>query len=103
MSGFLNEKDCQVVAVCDVKKDQFALARDIVNKHYNNQNCATYHDFRDLVSRKDIYLEKPLALTLAEGQALRKAVRRPWLCCKARLDGTRPRPEAGHAAFHEVG
>ena len=101
MRGFLNEKDCQVVAVCDVKKDQLELARDAVNRHYNNHDCKTYHDFRELVGRKDIdacliatpdhwhvltalsainsgkdiYLEKPLAVALEEGWALRKAVR----------------------------
>lgn len=77
------------------------MARDVVNKHYNNEDCKTYHDFQELVGRKDIdacligtpdhwlvlaalaainsgkdiYLEKPSAVTLAEGQALRKAVR----------------------------
>jgi predicted dehydrogenase len=102
MSNFLAQKDCQVVAVCDVKKDQIELARDAVNGQYGNHDCNTFHDFRELVARKDIdacliatpdhwhvltalaainsgkdvYLEKPLAVTLAEGQALRKAVRK---------------------------
>ncbi|HEV2391140.1 MAG TPA: Gfo/Idh/MocA family oxidoreductase [Verrucomicrobiae bacterium] len=102
MSGFLNEKDCQVVAVCDVKSDQLDVARHAVNRHYDNKDCQTYHDFRELVMRKDIdacliatpdhwhvltalaavnsgkdiYLEKPLAVSLEEGQVLRKAVRK---------------------------
>ena len=102
MSNFLNEKDCQVVAVCDVKNDQLEQARDAVNHHYQNQDCRTYHDLRELVARKDIdacliatpdhwhvlaalaavnsgkdvYVEKPLAVSLEEGQALRAAVRR---------------------------
>ena len=101
LSNFLNEKDCQVVAACDVKHDQLELAREAVQRKYNNEDCKTYHDFRELVARqdidacliaapdhwhvlialaairsgKDIYLEKPLAVTLEEGQALRKAVR----------------------------
>jgi glucose-fructose oxidoreductase len=88
--------------VCDVKEDQLALARDAVNKRYNNNDCKTYHDFRELVARpdidacliatpdhwhvltalaavnagKDVYVEKPLAVTLAEDQALRAALRR---------------------------
>jgi predicted dehydrogenase len=102
MSNFLNEKNCQVVAVCDVKEDQLVLARDAVNKRYNTNDCKSYHDFRELVARqdidacliatpdhwhvltalaavnagKDVYVEKPLAVTLAEDQALRAVVRR---------------------------
>ena len=100
MSNFLGQKDCQVVAVCDLKEDQLGAARKQVNDRYQNQDCKTYGDFRELVARpdidacliatpdhwhiltalaavnagKDIYLEKPLALTLAEGLALRRAV-----------------------------
>jgi predicted dehydrogenase len=102
MSNFLNEGDCRVVAVCDLKSDQLDLARAAVQQRYGGNDCKTYHDFRDLVARKDIdacliatpdhwhvltalaavhsgkdvYVEKPLALTLEEGQALRKAVRK---------------------------
>ncbi|HMD61396.1 MAG TPA: Gfo/Idh/MocA family oxidoreductase, partial [Opitutaceae bacterium] len=100
MLNFLGQEDCRVVAVCDVKTDQLGLARQAVNDYYENQDCRTYHDFRDLVARKDIdacliatpdhwhvlaalaavksgkdvYLEKPLGLTLEEGQALRAMV-----------------------------
>ncbi len=102
LSCFLNEKDCQVVAVCDVKSDQLERARKAVNDRYQNQDCRTYQDFRELVRRKDIdacliatpdhwhvpaalaavksgkdvYLEKPLGLSLEEGQTLRVAVHR---------------------------
>lgn len=100
MGGFLGQADARVLAVCDVKQDQLALARQQVNNHYRNQDCATYHDFRELLARpgldavliatpdhwhvpaalaavnagKDVYLEKPMGLTLAEDQRLRKAV-----------------------------
>jgi predicted dehydrogenase len=102
LGGFLPQKDVQVVAVCDVKTDQLALARDQVNKQYQNQDCATYGDFRELVARKDIdafliatpdhwhvlaalavvragkdvYLEKPMGLSLTEDWTLRKEVHR---------------------------
>ncbi len=102
MRNFLNEKNCRIVAVCDVKKDQLALAQRAVNDHYQATDCRTFHDFRELVARKDIdacliatpdhwhvlaalaavkagkdvYLEKPLGLSLEADQALRKAVRK---------------------------
>jgi predicted dehydrogenase len=102
MNGFLGQADAQVVAVCDVKKDNLELARDAVNKRYGNSDCKTYGDFRELLGRKDIdavliatpdhwhchvataaaragkdiYLEKPMGLSLAEDQILRKAVQK---------------------------
>ncbi len=93
-------KDFQVIAVCDVdKKHQDEVAK-IVEKTYKVE-CAKYGDFRDLCSRKDIdavlmvtpdhwhaltaiaalksgkdvYGEKPLSLTIAEGQAMLKVAR----------------------------
>jgi predicted dehydrogenase len=102
LDGFLAQKDVQVVAVCDAKADQLGLAREQVNKRYQNQDCATYGDFRELVARKDIdacliatpdhwhvlaalaavragkdvYLEKPMGLSLTEDWTLRKEVHR---------------------------
>lgn len=102
MGGFLGQSDARVVAVCDVKKDQLELARKQVNDCYKNQDCATYGDFRELLARKDIdavliatpdhwhvpmsvaaakagkdiYLEKPMGLTVAEDQLLRKTVQK---------------------------
>lgn len=100
MGGFLRQTDARVVAVCDVKKDQLELARKQVNDRYQNQDCASYADFRELLARKDIdavliatpdhwhvpmaiaaaktgkdiYLEKPMGLTIAEDRLLRKTV-----------------------------
>lgn len=102
MAGFLAHADAQVLAVCDVKKDQLELARKQVNDRYQNQDCRTYGDFQEVLARKDIdavlvatpdhwhvpisiaaakarkdiYLEKPMGLTLAEDQALRKVVQK---------------------------
>jgi predicted dehydrogenase len=102
LSGFLSQKDAQVVAVCDVKKDQLDQARQMVDRNYENHSCVAYGDFRDVVARKDIdafliatpdhwhvlaalaavragkdvYLEKPMGLSLAEDWALRKEVHR---------------------------
>jgi len=100
LSNFLNEKDAQVVAVCDVKAEQIEQARAAVNGQYKNNDCATYGDFREVVARKDIdafliatpdhwhvlvalaavragkdvYVEKPLGLSLTEEWTLRKEV-----------------------------
>jgi predicted dehydrogenase len=102
MRNFLNQPDCQVLAVCDVKTDQLKLAKEAVDARNQNQDCQTHQDFRELVARKDIdacliatpdhwhvlnalaavnsgkdvYVEKPLSVTLEEGQVLRAAVHR---------------------------
>ncbi len=100
LGNFLNQKDAQVVAVCDVKTDQAEQAQAMVNQRYNNKDCAVYKDFREIVARpdidafliatpdhwhvltalaavragKDVYLEKPLSLRLEEDWALRNEV-----------------------------
>jgi predicted dehydrogenase len=100
MGGFLNHNNCQVVAVCDLDKNHLAEAAKTVNGHYKNNDCKTYHDYRELLARpdidavmiatpdhwheltavaaagqgKDIYGEKPLGKTIAEQQAMVKAV-----------------------------
>ncbi len=102
MSNFLSQGDARVVAVCDVKSEQREQARAAVNGAYHNQDCAAYVDFREVVGRedidacliatpdhwhvlvalaavragKDIYVEKPLGLSLTEDWALRQAVHR---------------------------
>jgi predicted dehydrogenase len=100
LGGFLGQRGCQVVAVCDVDKNHLQEGVDAVNKRYGNQDCKPYHDYRELMARKDIdavmlalpdhwhelvaveaarsgkdiYGEKPLARTIAEQQAMVKAV-----------------------------
>jgi predicted dehydrogenase len=98
--SFLAQKDCQIVATCDVDKNHLNHTTGIINKKYGNQDCKPYHDFRELLARpdidtvmiavpdhwhaipaieaaqakKDIYGEKPLAHTIAEQQAIVRAV-----------------------------
>ena len=102
MGAFLGHKDCQVVAVCDVDENHLKDAAAAVNKRYGNQDCKIYKDFRQMMARKDIdtvmlalpdhwhelvaveaaknkkdiYGEKPLARTIAEQQAMVKAVQK---------------------------
>jgi predicted dehydrogenase len=99
MRNFLYQDDCHVVAVCDLDKQHLQAAAKIVNDHYDNQDCQTYHDYRELLARedidavmiavpdhwhelvateaarrgKDVYGEKPLARTIAEQQAIVRA------------------------------
>lgn len=98
--AFLGQSDCQVVAACDLDKGPLQGAVDTVNGHYKNKDCKPYHDYREMMARKDIdavmlavpdhwhallaieaaknkkdiYGEKPLARTIAEQQAIVKAV-----------------------------
>ena len=102
MNSFLGEKDCQIVAVCDLDKNHLQNAVNSVNKHYKNKDCAAYHDFRELLARqdidavsiglpdhwhaipaiaaarsgKDIFGEKPLSHNFKEGRAICDAVAR---------------------------
>lgn len=92
--------NAQVVAVCDVDKNHLAAAKQTVDENYKNQDCAAYADYQELMARKDIdavtlavpdhwhalvaiaaakagkhiWGEKPLARTIAEQQAIVKAV-----------------------------
>jgi len=102
LNGFLNHDRAQVVAICDVDRNHRNRAKNMVNDAYGTNDCATYNDFRELLERKDLdavcisvpdqwhaipaimaaqrgldmYAEKPLAYTIAEGRAIVDAVTR---------------------------
>ncbi len=102
LRNFLSLKDVQVVAVCDVKKPNRDNAQKRVNDHYKTAGCASYLDFRELCARedidaavvastdhwhvlhaleavrsgKDVYCEKPLGMSVQQGQVLRREVNR---------------------------
>ena len=49
--AFLGMKDTQVVAACDLDKDHLQQALDRINGHYKNQDCKSYHDYREMMAR----------------------------------------------------
>jgi predicted dehydrogenase len=93
---FLAERDAHIVAVCDPVRARREAFRDHINQAYGSNVCADYRDFRDLLARrdidavcigtpdhwhavlavtamragKDVYVEKPLTLTVAEGRCV---------------------------------
>ncbi len=102
LKDFLGIRDVQIAAVCDVDKAHRDRAKQIVDLAYGNNDCASYNDFREVTRRgdidavvistpdhwhvlpaidaaehgQDLYVEKPLTLTIKEGRVLSDVVRR---------------------------
>jgi predicted dehydrogenase len=98
--NFMRERDCRVVAACDLDKEHLKKAVDKINGTYKNKDCKSYHDYREMMARpdidavmlavpdhwhaltateacrqgKDVYGEKPLARTIVEQRAIVNAV-----------------------------
>src|SRR5258706_10931359 len=53
-SGLMAEKDCQVVAACDLDTRPLQKAVYAINKNYGNTDCKAYHQYREMMARKDI-------------------------------------------------
>lgn len=96
MDMFLNESDAVVVAVCDIDKNHLMEGKNQVDTYYGNNDCATYHNYEEIIARndidvlsiavpdhwhaiiaiaalkagKDVYGEKPLSHNLMEGRAI---------------------------------
>ena len=97
LNWMLPERDVQFVAICDAKKSQREAVKRIVDTKYGNKDCAMYRDMREFLALrtdidalliatgdrwhalasimamragKDVYSEKPSAMTIAEGQAV---------------------------------
>lgn len=99
---FLEQKDVQFVAVCDVKQVRREAVKKLADEHYGNQQCAMYRDFRELLDRaeidavliatgpnwhataamnaaragKDMYCEKPCTKNIAQSLTLAETMRR---------------------------
>jgi predicted dehydrogenase len=102
LKNFLTHNDLHVLAVCDVDTNHRLRAKQTVDSAYNNKDCSTYNDFRRILARedidtlmiatpdhwhaiisieaakagKDIYCEKPISLTVAEGRAVADTMKR---------------------------
>lgn len=101
LGAFLELEDVNVVGVCDVKSDRREWAKAQVDQRNEDTACEMYLDFQEIVQRddidafviastdhwhvllalaavragKDVYVEKPLGLSLEQDVALRTAVR----------------------------
>lgn len=102
LPNFLSFSELQCVAVSDCRADRLAGGKKLVDAHYNNDDCRTHADFRELLAGKDldavliatgnrwhalasmyaaragkdVYSEKPISLTIGEGRALVETCRR---------------------------
>lgn len=102
MKDFLEFKEVQLVAVCDLDSKHNDAAAAIVNKQYKNSDCRKHKDYREFLEKEkldavcisvpdhwhslayiaaankklDIYGEKPLARSIGEGQQIVKAVKK---------------------------
>jgi len=103
LKWLISNEDVQVLAICDLWKQQRDNVKKFVDDHYGNQDCKQYRDIREfLVERpdidavliatgdhwhaqasvramragKDVYTEKPSCMTIAEGRAVVEAAKR---------------------------
>ena len=123
LGAFLRQPDVQFVEVCDVQQSRRNYVKGLVNGHYGNRDCRTTRDLHETLARadidavlvatgdrwhslatvlaakagKDIYCEKPCALTMGECREMAEAVRRYGRVFQA---GTQRRnvPNFRHAA-----
>jgi len=103
LQWMLPEPDVQFVATCDPQKARREAVKKLVDTRYGNTDCALYSDTRQFLAErtdidavlvttgdrlhalasimamragKDVYSEKPSAMTIAEGQGVVDTARR---------------------------
>lgn len=96
---FLNQPGVRFLAACEVVKERRDWAKAQIDAYNGNTDCKVYRDYRELLARpdidavyiatgdrwharlsiaamragKDVYCEKPIALTIEEGEAVMRA------------------------------
>jgi predicted dehydrogenase len=99
---FLEQKDVQFAAICDVRDARRLFVKKRVDELYGNQSCLMFRDFRELLDRpdidalliatgpnwhatmamnaakagKDMYCEKPVTKNVAQSLILAETMRR---------------------------
>ncbi len=103
MKWMLPEKDVQFVAICDAKRSSREAVKQVIDNHYGTKDCQSYPDMREFLAKrtdidglliatgdrwhalasimamragKDVYSEKPSAMTIAEGRAVVETAKR---------------------------
>ena len=100
LGSFLSQSDVQFVAVADVQKSRRQFVRKIVNRQYGNEDCKDHREMEEIFGRedidavlittgdrwhapasilaaragKDVYSEKPCAMTIAECRELDEGI-----------------------------
>lgn len=122
----IGNPDVQVLAICDVWKQQRLAVKDFVDEYYGNKDCAMYRDIREFLAErpdidavliatgdhwhapasimamragKDVFTEKPSSMTIAEGQAVVETAKRYG---RVYQTGTQRLSEANHVFCIEM-
>jgi predicted dehydrogenase len=100
LGAFFQQPDVQFVAIADVQKVRSEIVRKLANRHHGNEDCKSYRDMREVLARKDIdavliatgdrwhtpasvlaaragkdvYSEKPCAMTIDECRELDEGI-----------------------------
>ncbi|HUT09916.1 MAG TPA: Gfo/Idh/MocA family oxidoreductase [Thermoguttaceae bacterium] len=102
LSTMLPQPDVRFVAIADVRADRRAAVKQMADRHNGDDRCAAYRDFRELLDRddvdavliatgdrwhasasmlaaeagKDVYSEKPCAISIELAQRLADCIHR---------------------------
>ncbi len=126
LQWLMGNPDVQFVAICDLQQRQRLAVKSRVDTQYGNQDCAMYPEIREFLAErtdidavliatgdrwhalasilamragKDVYTEKPSAMTIAEGRAVVETARR---YARVYQTGTQRLSEANHVFCIEM-